>query len=1269
MISFKRLMIVLFAVLFAGLPAFSETWSIFSGELWDLPYPETFGKNFPVLDIPDTDGEYRAIDPRLLEGRRNLFMFSDALAFLDEPSGIESPHTAWGRPLVGGPVSVLYVAEPTWRNREIIELGQRLDCDIRTLFVPGAEFWRRYPNASDVIRERQVKTLEEDYDVIVLNHGRDLFNVMDENLQSLIKEKVKEGTGLVVLYERESLPEGMEALNVLNIGPRRRRDGVRESLVSDHFVSAGIDMEQVYSPGRYGEPRLANDAMALITSENGGITYAAAGEFGNGRIVGIADLLGVRHVGMPQQHGNYYRYWEQVFSLQARAVLWAAGRAREGLIAVSAVDSEKGIEVKINVEGPGGLPRNARAEVVLYDDEHQKQAVGTVPVRGEGEYALTFEDRGRYGLKIIEVRIVTPGGEVLDWASASCLVPEPADVEFSVASEVSDAGRAVTAEFKGWRNIGASWRLRITDSYGRLVGDKTSSEDKLVYNIRDPRGVLFDVKADILDERGAPVLRRRGYFTVPRFGTDDYHNYFWGISVPPFFQKAVNEICRDMGVDGVYLPPWQGTEFSWYAAASTGGVQLWGGNLASVARGPVEEDRLVYPPLSPQWYDEFLDARNFPEAKEMVKKFGAGHISMQDEGHQRRETSFDEWTIGQFREFLREKYGDLNTLNSRWETDFGSWDEVRPKRTGEMEGRDNYAPWLEFRRFMDSQMAEALGELADEFREVTGEPDLPVGVEGIWGFTPHHVPYGLYDYQMMSEAGLNAISPYIHEFAQIPSGSSYAFDLIKGLGQDYMAAGWVNAYNEPWMHVMMPWWGLFHGGHATSYYTARSYMSTMGAVLPRAELVEGATRPLREGAGKLVIDAERHVDPVGIYFNMGNFHLAWIIDRTSEERVWFQRLIADGKASLERIFQDIGITPGWITDTSIKEGDLENYRMIILTGALMLSDETLSALEDYVENGGIVIADGLAGMYDETGRPADPGRLEDLFGVTRKDMDISFQPPQYSLGLTDIAKSDIFPFLEREWMKAPVVETGLRAEGSIPLGRHVEMAEAPAFFVREKGEGRTMYINALNATYVGDADERDIAFWRGLFASCGIEPAVRVESAGEPLNNYDIKTFKGGGTLLAGIIRSPRFGAVNPVNIDVRFPVEGVIYDVIRKEIAGRGVKAGTRLKAGQPALLASVPVEVNSLRITSPRRVLRGEAAEITLRVLPEMDADTVIRVVVSCPAGEIERALSGNFSARGGEARVRIPFAYNAERGNWTVEASDVISGVKNEAVIQVR
>jgi len=107
-----------------------------------------------------------------------------------------------------------------------------------------------------------------------------------------------------------------------------------------------------------------------------------------------------------------------------------------------------------------------------------------------------------------------------------------------------------------------------------------------------------------------------------------------------------------------------------------------------------------------------------------------------------------------FRNWLRNKYQTIDSLNRKWNTDFKSFDEVMPRSFEEIRehaqkpplSRWNLAPWLDFRQFMDFQFASVLSELTRYSNSL--DPKTPAGFVGGQGSGP----WGGYDYAMLARA-------------------------------------------------------------------------------------------------------------------------------------------------------------------------------------------------------------------------------------------------------------------------------------------------------------------------------------------------------------------------------------------------------------------------------------------------------------------------------------------------------------------------------------
>lgn len=93
-----------------------------------------------------------------------------------------------------------------------------------------------------------------------------------------------------------------------------------------------------------------------------------------------------------------------------------------------------------------------------------------------------------------------------------------------------------------------------------------------------------------------------------------------------------------------------------------------------------------------------------------------------------------------FREWLREKYGDLEAVNERWKRFFASWDEVEPDTYLEAVERNEFAAWGDHRLFMEKTFAGAYKQLAGIIREI--DPDGVVRMSGCQASSA----YSGYDY-------------------------------------------------------------------------------------------------------------------------------------------------------------------------------------------------------------------------------------------------------------------------------------------------------------------------------------------------------------------------------------------------------------------------------------------------------------------------------------------------------------------------------------------
>lgn len=1233
---------------------------------WFLLLLIGFAPPAPSAEIPFTaepysgaPGSLRRFDPRLLQiGGEQDALSIRSISFRDRVEGPESPHVPYARPWYRGPLRVLYITVVSYTTdpRSIIELQERLEADIRRFVVPDAEM----KNLTEVTLPRYLKMLEADYDVIVLG-GLDWI-VADERIVKPLLAKVEKGTGLVfwetLHYQKEPNTKALAPLLLLQ--GRGNGTGQPKVTAQDHPAVNGIPFDLMHFT-TYRKTATAPGARAVANA--GDDVMVAVGQHGQGRVVGLA-FNNALFSGYADQIGIHYRHWEYVFALQARCALWAARREPETKLKLTlppTLELGTPLAAEVSVQGGNELLKGCELKVAWYDDEHQLVAEKIVRLDGPGTQSLTCPKPLRAGQTLVDARLIDRKKRAMDWASGGTVVKTAGELALKIEPERIQEGQAVNLSVTGTKPPDTRVHFRVTDAYRRLVLDVTGNEGTATWKAENVRGAIFRVVADIENGRGETLARYRGFFTCPKYGIDDYYNYFWPGTSASFNLDRTLSLYRECGIEGIYNCPW--SKELWYATTANH-MKNMGGNLAVLwSWGNI----LKNPLLTDAARAEVKD-RGFKDSVPLVRKFGMTWGSLQDEGVLGVEGyGFDDVTLGAFRKDLQQRYANVEALNRQWGTTFADWNQVKPSKFEEMKGQTNYSRWLEFRRFMDLRGALQMKEVVDELKTAAGARDVPVGIEGIFGFTDHHVPFGLTDYTFMTHDAGMSLMPYNGpECFQEGGGISNDSDLDSFLNPQRAPGGWTG-YSEPkWKQALQPWWCAFHGYAGMGYFAAGIYVDTAGGLYENARWIEEPTRPLRQGVGKLLINSRRHFDPVAIYFDMGNLQLAWIVART-QDKGWMERLVVDGKASMERMMQDLSVTPGYVTPASIADGALKNYRMVILTGTLRISKSTLQSLKAFAEAGGVVVADGLTGLYDEAGRPTDSDHLKDLFGVVRKSQDVKLLPGQYSLGV--LKQSELFPSLPMEWMKGTLFEEGLEVADGKAMGAHVEIAKAPGFIEKRIGKGRAMLINAVNTTYLQDADERDLKVWQALLQDSGVKPLTRVCDDGAPLFCYDVKTFEGEGILLAGIIRSPRFGAVNPLEAEVTFERDGEIYDVIGGRRLGSGKMARMELLPGKPALVAQVGRKINGVKVKADGKVKRGGLVNVVIGVEPAPCHDTVLRMEVYRADGRLDEALTSNLTAKGGRYSGALPIALDDPEGKWRVNVREVVSHKTGEATFQVR
>jgi len=586
---------------------------------------------------------------------------------------------------------------------------------------------------------------------------------------------------------------------------------------------------------------------------------------------------------------------------------------------------------------------------------------------------------------------------------------------------------------------------------------------------------------------------------------------------------------------------------------------------------------------------------------------------------------FSDQSLVGMRTWLKERYGTLAALNQQWGTSFARWDLVTPMTTNEAMKRadDNFSSWADFKEWMDISYARALRVGVDAVHSV--DPQAYVAIEG--GQMPG---WGGYDYSRLPKA-LDAIEPY-------DIGNN--IEIIRSLNPKMvvMTTGFARG---PWEKHRV-WYELLHGNRGLIIWDDKSeYVLKDGAIGARGMEAAPYYNEIRRGIGGLLINSERQADPIAIHYSQPSLRTEWMLEQRPKGEAWVNRSSSteeeDSKflrvrESYCRLIEDLGRQYSFVAYDQIEQGELRRcgYQVLILPHSSANSEAEARAMRDFVKQGGVLIADGDPGAFDEHSRRLPKPLL-----------------------------SDLFP------------------------GPHTEPVT-----IRPLGQGKAIYLNIDILNYYRNrivGKERELLqLMAKLFAETGVQPAFAVtDPSGGHLVGVETHVFRNGGVSIVGLDTNPQKGVdetgppefnsnqrfEKPQTVVLTLPGEFYVYDVRSAKALGKRKELTVHLDPYEPTIFAVSAVAVPAFVVSVPARLGRGETGEIGLSFATASPAAVhVFHVDVVDPSGKIVSQYSSNLLAPNGHAAKLLPLAVNDSTGKWEIRAKDLLSGQTQVSSVEV-
>ena len=713
-------------------------------------------------------------------------------------------------------------------------------------------------------------------------------------------------------------------------------------------------------------------------------------------------------------------------------------------------------------------------------------------------------------------------------------------------------------------------------------------------------------------------------------------------------------------------------------------------------------------------------------------------------GTGRRDYPFDydlgEDCISQFVAWLQDEYNSLGQLNTQWGTSFGSWndltDPINAPQGGEaalivcQEMRDrefplyadttgakNFSPWSDFRRHMELTMANAMQQCVDAARAI--DTGVPIGWEG--GEAPS--PMNGYDYwlqmRMMSsfEAYDLGNSP---EYARAFRDNKYGQQLLRWITMFDTGSPHRNRY-KLWFHL------IHHGQHASVIWWDQNFFTGAYELTNYALGLAPAYGEFRGGLAKLLSQGEHDDAEVALYYSQRSNHITWQYDSEVNGIYWLQQKWADRRqrslffthTGWLKALEDVGIKGRFVSYEQITNGELisNGYKVLVMPLVKAMSDDEITAVQDFANAGGVVVADSQTAIFDghcKRRSIAEGGGLMDSwFGINRLD----YYSTERNRDSTDAYSGSVylqtppsgFEALTQE-LSSPVsagwhgVEDGVRVSDGTAVGLFQNNANRPVLIVKNHGAGKSVYMNLTLFRYAregnGFTEERrnpsDTAagnlrqLVRNLMALGGVSPKVDVlQGHDAPVDGTEVYNLEkaryvdGQNTYLACVVNSyletydwseqsdtsfRLFGQwTDPADVTLVLASPAHVYDVRQKTYLGYG----TRINAAQPVLeggiFALLPYQVTGLSLESISFDSKQRASlTVSVQTSGGPAGRHVFRLEVFDPLDQEMNHLTSNVVASGGTWSGNIFFGVDEPIVDCTIRLTDVATGAQVEYVI---
>lgn len=1190
--------------------------------------------------------------------------------------GAEPPpvfhHLPTGKPLAGGPLKALFAIPSLRQLRETTELELRLQMISDVIQTDSQK-----PEAMSFTGRQVTERLPQNfYEVYIVSTS------LPDRLRQDIVKNIERGAGLVLIDRGERVKSWKE-LPALQVAP------------------ASHPLCQV--------------APLADNPEQNCLTVIQTGTCGQGRVVRLAfspELTRIPAI-IPQAASSQtawttrqFDYWEDWLALIAEATRFAA-RGEHHLELTAACPDPHRLDVTAT-----GNPLPAAVRVTLRSAREirldqpplapaarLRLAPVVLTLNPQGAASLAVPDELPPGPILADLAALNAQQEVIAWRSfrldrsqagtiASLTLDQPPeDLELGLGGVYApDDAVTPTVTIKTTAGQeGLVIQARLLDPAGLVLAQNTAPVPAAGPEITVTLAplpltlagtVFLRLEARLLQQNqehdrqwtalSVPALAQKTY--------DDFAVLPWrpGI-IHPSIQVAFNGIMRDLG---------QNVDFPGQGYALTENGMTAAGYISSAF---FRETRHFDDGIRPRCYND-------PDVQAEIRERGAlagskhhpfGYVGagIADEAflashHKVTEFCFCPRCEDGFRAWLRKIYPTLAALNHQWGAEHADWTDVMPTRTADIRQRKNYAPFVDFRTYMTDLWIAACRLITDSYHATN--PGTPVGHTNTFGVTPF---CGNDYWKLATQTNFG----WGQEYSEAIKGSGHKaiFEIWRSFTPPkFPNYGWLGYNHSEDAARYECWWLALHDAGGASYFATNSFdtdrmvswslLTAEQATTPFGLAVKDSLADLTRGVGKLLLEYQRDRAATAILWSHPSALVAWCESSADQpepgERPGTDSYGSHFRAALDlrQHLNELQLGADYIADPQVLDGSgLAGRKLLLLPFAVAFPPELTSALYDFVNHGGVILADLRGLRTDAHGTPytADLQPLDRIFGVQRPaDAAIDYAPGNVTVNrtLNGIgAPGAVIAAIGREQLVPSDTNP------AVPIATHAD--GTPAIFVRPLGKGLTIYLNFRLPEY----DVAMRALLAQITAAAGISSPAPVLAANpaKPPRCFELNTFRHGDIAVHGFIRDFRRTS-DTETASIKLPAPAYLYDVRRRQFLGRSDKAELTMAPGDATLIAALPYRLERLEVAARENTPGLLTVSATLAA-SEPTAPLgrhILHCQLTDPDGLTLPPWRQNLAAPDGLLKTTIPLGLNRKNGAWTILVRDVLTGLETTATLNL-